>query len=224
MVLFLQMSGNKEVFDEVTKKSQDFFVRDEVTKNYTYAILQETNGGEMEAWLTFIRYQGNENALNHLQTQLESIKEWYIVDDMSTFDLELAFLVCEQTAKDMTRVDLNATLFHRKFDGKLQEVELGFKPHHSAERKMEKAFKILGYGKIENFLDEEDKPPEELEALAKNSSKSSDESASETESHSEDDKKKAEKSREKVRGNLPKIAMHPIPRYAKAKKHRKIRK
>src|SRR5688572_5638785 len=93
--------------------------------NYTYAILQETSGEESESWYYFIRYQGNEEALQHLQKQLEKI-DWYLLDDtdVCTFDLELDYLVCEKTAKEMTKVDLNHFSFHRKFDGKLQMVDI----------------------------------------------------------------------------------------------------
>ena len=127
----------------------------------TYAILQETSGEESESWLYFIKYQGNEDALSHLEKQLEKV-DWYIVDDLSTFDLETNFLVCERTAKEMTKVDLNYYSFHRKFDGKLKNIDLGFKDHHSNEKKMSKAFNVLGYGKIEDFIDQEDIDPEDI--------------------------------------------------------------
>ena len=140
----------------------------------TYAILQETSGEESESWLYFIKYQGNEEALLDLGKQLEKI-DWYIVDDLSTFDLETDFLVCEKTAKEMTKVDLNHCSFHRKFDGKLKKINLGLKDSYSNEKKMSKVFDVLGYGSIEDFIDQEDIDPEDI-ASEKDESEESEES------------------------------------------------
>ena len=90
-----------------------------------YAILMETNGKECESWYYFIRMKDNIEALKHLQKQLETV-EWYILDDLSTFDLELENTVSATTAKEMSKVDLNHYSFHRKFDGKLDTIHLGF--------------------------------------------------------------------------------------------------
>ena len=93
---------------------------------YTYATLQETNIEEHESWLTFIRYQENEDVLKHLREQLESV-EWHCEDedDMeSAFDLDTDYLVCNKTAKEITKLDLNCHMAHRKFDGKLKQINL----------------------------------------------------------------------------------------------------
>jgi hypothetical protein len=122
----------------------------------TYAILQETSGSESESWLYFIKYQGNEEALENLQKQLEQV-EWYILDDYSTFDLELKYKVSETTAKEMTKLDLNHTSPHRKFDGKLETViNFNIKDSDSNERKIKKINRILGFCGLENFIDMED--------------------------------------------------------------------
>ena len=176
------------------------------TVKYTYAILQETSGEECESWLNFIRYQGNEEALAHLEKQLDQV-EWYIVDDLSTFDVETKFLVSEQTAKEMTKVDLNHCSFHRKFDGVLQKIDLKFKPHYDNEKKIKKATDILGNGGIENFIDKEDIDPEDM---ADSSSSSSSESEK-----SEDEKPKESKPEPK------KDKKFDIPRKAQAKQRRK---
>lgn len=188
----------------------------------TYAILQETSGEESESWLYFIKYQGNEEALTHLGTQLAKV-DWYIVDDMSTFDLETDFLVCERTAKEMTKIDLNHYSFHRKFDGKLQKIDLGFKDHHNNEKKMSKAFDVLGYGKIEDFIDQEDLDPEDIVSRSESDSESDSESESESEStESEEESKK----KNKKKGKMPNVvskkpAKIEIPRFAKAKAKRR---
>jgi hypothetical protein len=126
-----------------------------------YATLLETNEAEMEAWMYFIRYEGNEEALRHLQNQLEQV-EFYILEGMSTFDLELDYLVSETTAKEMTKVDLNSHSFHRKFDGKLEMINFDFRKRDGNETKICKCFDILGYGQIEDYIDQEDIDPEDL--------------------------------------------------------------
>lgn len=190
----------------------------------TYAVLQETSGEESESWLYFIKYQGNEEALAHLGKQLEKV-DWYIVDDLSTFDLETEYLVCERTAKEMTKVDLNHYSFHRKFDGKLEKIDLGFKEHHSNEKKMSKAFDVLGYGKIEEYIDQEDVDPEDLNANTESESESETESESESENESGSESKSHDE-KTKKRGKLPEVVSKKppkveIPRFAKAKAKRR---
>lgn len=121
-----------------------------------YAILMETNGDEYESWYYFIKHEGNEEALNHLQEQLKQIEDMYILDGCSTFDLDIDHLVSESTAKEMTKVELNSITFHRKFDGKMSKIDLGFKPGDKNKRKLIKLFKKLGYGQIEKYVEDED--------------------------------------------------------------------
>lgn len=210
----------------------------ETKQEYTYAILQETSGEECESWLYFIRYQGNEEALQHLQSQLQSV-DWYILDDLSTFDLEIDHLVSETTAKDMIRVDLNHYSPHRKFDGVLKTVDLGLKAHYRNEKKMGKVFDVLGYGQIEDYIDNEEIDPNKVadeEESSDDDTSSSDEeedTSSEedqdtTTSSSEEEEDTTESSSEeekvtKKKGKLPKILekkTHEIPRVAKAKQAR----
>jgi hypothetical protein len=122
---------------------------------YRYAVLMETNGKEFESWYYFIRYEGNEEALRYLEDQLNSV-DFYIVGDLSTFDIDLEHLVSERTAKEMTLVEMNAYMFHRKFDGKLDMIDLGFKRNDKNEKKILKAFKKIGVGMIADYVDDED--------------------------------------------------------------------
>jgi hypothetical protein len=208
----------------------------ETNQEYTYAILQETSGEECESWLYFIRYQGNEDALKHLQAQLQSV-DWYILDDLSTFDLEMDHLVSETTAKDMIRVDLNHYSPHRKFDGVLKTVDLGLKAHYRNEKKMGKVFDVLGYGQIEDYIDNEEIDPNKVaddgdssEEDDTTSSEEDDTTSSEedddTTSSEEEDDDTTSSEEEKVtkkKGKLPKILekkTHEIPRVAKAKQAR----
>jgi hypothetical protein len=176
-----------------------------------YAILQETNGEECQSWYYFIKWNGNEENLRDLETQLEDV-EWYILDELSTFDLEIQYLVSERTAKEMTKVDLNSEGFHRKFDGTLRKVDLKFKKKYSDEKKMLKAFDILGHGQIEDYIGDEDIDPEDL---VDGSETESDVSLSEEDTSSSEDEK--EKPRKK--GGLPPgLANNNLPRFAKAKR------
>ncbi len=126
-----------------------------------YAILMETNTEESECWYYFIRVDGNEDNLQILKKNLESVDN-VIIDGVSVFDLEMDHYVSALTAKEMTKVDLNHTSFHRKFDGKLKKINFGFKKKDGNETKICKIFDVLGYGKIENFIDDEDLDEEDL--------------------------------------------------------------
>ena len=108
----LKMTSIKEKLGYIPSKKTDG----------DYVILMETSGEENESWYYFIRVEGNEENLQKLQTQLENV-DWYIIDDLSTFDLDLEHPISAQTAKQMTKVDLNHTSFHRKFDGVLKEID-----------------------------------------------------------------------------------------------------
>jgi hypothetical protein len=143
-----------------------------------YVILMETNGKECESWLYFIRKDGNEEALEHLYEQISKI-EWYIMDDLSTFDLDLKHDVSALTAKEMSKVDLNSYSFNRKFDGKLKMIDFRFKKKDDDEKMMCKVFDQLGYGQIEDYISDEDIDEEDLET-EKSDSSSDDESNSDS--------------------------------------------
>ncbi len=161
-----------------------------------YAVLQETNGKECESWMYFIKYDGNEEALEHLQAQIDNVEEWYILDDLSSFDLDLKHLVSETTAKEMTRLTLNRVAPHRKFDGKMKTIEIGIKEKDSNDRRLVRFFKKLGIGRIEEYVEDEDDPTEsecssdDGDAMEDSSSSSGTEyeyGLSDTESESEND-------------------------------------
>lgn len=152
-----------------------------------YAILMETNDAEFEQWYYFIRYDGNEQNLKELQSDLNRV-DWEIMEDLSTFDLEMDYLVTAQTAKEMTKVDLNAHSFHRKFDGKLKKIDFEFRKKDGNETKICKIFDTLGYGRIEDYISDEDVDDEDL---TDDDYSSSDESL--TSSSSEEEKYKNKK-------------------------------
>jgi len=127
----------------------------EEKKNDEYVVLMETNGKECESWYYFLRRTGNQENLLHLKQQLDLV-DWFMVDDLSIFDLDLTQSVSAQTAKEMTKLEINSIMFHRKFDGKLKKIDLGFKPKNSNIRKIEKTFDLLSYGQIEDYISDED--------------------------------------------------------------------
>lgn len=133
------------------------------THNMTskYAVIQEYNDKEMESWLYYIKYDRNEDNLNHLKHQLDSI-EWVVLEDCSVFDIDLEHLVSAQTAKEMTKVELNVHQWHRKFDGKLDKIDFEFKKKDNNETKICKIFDHLGYGQIEDYISDEDLDEEDL--------------------------------------------------------------
>ena len=166
---------------------------------YHYAVLMETNGKEYESWYYFIRYEGNEEALQHLSKQIESV-DFYVLDELSTFDLDLEHLVSEKTAKEMTKLELNAYMFHRKFDGKLEMIDIGLKKKDKNDKKIVRFFEKLGIGRVDDYVDGEDIDPEDL--ASDHSNDASDNSNSDTdynyeisESESEEETKKKKKKR-----------------------------
>jgi len=121
----------------------------------TFAILMESNENEVESWYYFLKVQGNEKALEYLNQQLEKI-DMVFEDDLNTFILETENLVSEQTAREMCKVDLNHTTFHRKFDGKLEMIYLNLKKRDSNLKMLKKINNKLMNQGIEHFIDEED--------------------------------------------------------------------
>ena len=139
-----------------------------------YVVLCETSGREFESWYYFIRYDDNVQALEYLQKQLEKI-DMYILDDFSTFDLDLDHFFSEQTAKEMTKLEVNSYQFHRKFDGKMSMISLGLKKRDDNDDMLEKLFDKLGLGQIEDYVESEDIDSDDLVSDSDDSDESSDE-------------------------------------------------
>ena len=160
-----------------------------------YAILMETNGEEYESWYYFLKVKGNEDNLKHLESQLDKV-DWYILDDLSTFDLELEKYVSAKTAKEMTKVDLNSNSFHRKFDGRLKKIDFDFKKKDGNETRICKVFDVLGYGQIDDYISDEDIDDEDLVTDDESTDNETvSESSSSEEEESEDERKDIKKKR-----------------------------
>lgn len=187
-------------------------------KDEKYVVLMETSGEECESWYYCIRYRGNEENLHHLQKQLETV-DWYILDDLSTFDLDLDHFISEKTAKELTKLELNHHSFHRKFDGVLDRIELNLRKRDKNEKKMVKVFDILGYGQIEDYIDGEDLDDEDLTDTPQSSSEeesSEDEEDEEDEGESENNENDSKQKRKK--GIPEALRTSNLPRFARAKR------
>ena len=190
-----------------------------------YVALMETNGKEFESWYYFIRREGNEEALKNLQDQLERI-DWFILDDLSTFDLDLDHSVSATTAKQMTKLEMNSYAFHRKFDGKLKTINFNFKKKDNSEnearneRMICKVFDILGYGQIEDYISDEDLDEEDLTDNNSSSDSDDDDDDTEDDSTDSDSNKKTEKSLGQ-KGLPPSLVKSNLPRFAKKKQRPK---
>lgn len=197
-------------------------------KSGQYVVLMETSAEECESWYYFIRKEGNESELVNLQKQLEKIK-WYIEEDLCTFDLDLENPVSAQTAKEMTKIDINAESFHRKFDGKLKPINFQFskKDEKSTLRMMEKVFDQLSYGQIEDYISDEDIDSDDLQSESESDDEPdySDESRSNTASSSSPSPKKPVVTAKPVTAGKPVISKStnnkPVPRPNNKKKKNK---
>ena len=140
--------------NEITNDLSDLHLK-EVNEQNKFATLVETSGEEMEQWYYFIKYNDNEKALKYLNDQLTKV-EMYIVDDLSTFELDLENLVSEQTAKEMIMLDINSYTDHRKFDGELSYIDFKLKKKDDNEDMLEKIHNKIAYGDLEKYIDKED--------------------------------------------------------------------
>ena len=126
-----------------------------------YAVLMETNDEDLEQWYYFIKVDGNEENLNYLHRQLEKV-DWELMEDLSTFELDMDYFVSAQTAKEMSKLTLNYGSDHRKFDGKLKKIDFDFKKKDGNETKICKVFDTLGNGKIDDYISDEDIDEEDM--------------------------------------------------------------
>ena len=193
---------NNDFVDDVITTNSNDNVSDKRTTG-KYAILMETNDEEFEQWYYFIKVEGNEENLEYLHKQLEKI-DWEIMEDLSAFELDMDYFVSAQTAKEMSKVSLNYYSDHRKFDGRLKKIDFDFRKKDGNETKICKVFDTLGYGKIEDYVSDEDIDEEDLCS----DSDSTDEESISSSSSEEETKKRTNKKlpssvlREKIRDKI----------------------
>jgi hypothetical protein len=147
-----------DVFNQLNKKvgtkTDSASVATETVK-YTYVVLQEVNESETESWQYFIRWEGNEDEIQHLHKIIQSI-DWIPIEECSIFYSNIDNRVSERTAKEMSRLDFGSKWRNRKFDGKLERINFGFKKRDRTIEKMHKIFDHIGYGQIEDYVGDED--------------------------------------------------------------------
>ena len=123
-----------------------------------FAILMETSGDDCESWYYFIKYNGNEEMLKKIKDQLDMIENCSMMDGINIFDIDIENLVSEQTARELCMVELNSVTYHRKFNGKLKEIDFKLKDRYDDIKKMQKIYDVIGNGDIDEFIDEEEIP------------------------------------------------------------------
>ena len=156
------MSTTEEkIIDNEVVDNKDDEVPEAWVEEDKWVVLCETSGKECESWYYFIKYAGNEKALNYLQKQLEKI-DMYILDDWSTFDLDLDHFFTKKTTEEMLKLEINSYAFHRRFDGKLDLINLDLRRKDDNEDKLEKVNDKLGYGRIEDYINDEYIDPEDM--------------------------------------------------------------
>ena len=149
-----------------------------VSSENRYVVLCETSDDEKESYYYFLKKNGNEKELEHLHKQLEAVGR-EVVEGLSTFDLDLENTVSEQTAKEMTTIEIN-TLYHRKFDGKMKYVDLKLRSTDDDVDRAEKCYEVIGDQGIENYVDGEDYEVEgDVEIVEDNSSEEESEDSDE---------------------------------------------
>lgn len=122
-----------------------------------YVILSETDSDICETYYYFLKYNGNEKAIKHLEDTLKPTEDSEIYDDVHVFDIDTEHLVCEQTAFEMCRVELNnSESYHRKFDGELAFINFDIEENDDDTAILCKIHNILSFGNISDFIDDED--------------------------------------------------------------------
>lgn len=168
-----------------------------------YAVLQETIPEEYVQVYAFIKYQGNEEALAFLDSQIQAVKWKVYRDDLSCFDIDMDNLVSEEVASAMIRLDLNVFM-HRKFDGTLRMIDIGLLPTDKNKKKISKFNDAIGDGRIDEWIDKEDKYEGTL-SCSMGSSESESESSSDSGYSSEEESG----SEEEEKRTIPKSAARP---------------
>lgn len=187
-----------------------------------YYILVETNAEEVESWYYFIRKDGNEEEIKQLKNDLDKVKEPEYIDDMSVFWIDIDKTVSAQTAKEMSKVELNSYQFHRKYDGKLKTIDFKFRTDKKEKQKriLEKIFDKLGYGKIEEYISDEDIDTDDMESLSESDTESdNDEIADMKDGVKEVEEEISELSIDTIKKRLPPgLVESDVPQWARSKK------
>ena len=173
-----------------------------------YAVMMETDSELYESWYYFIKCQDNMDNLMDLKKQIDSM-DMFIYKEYNTFDIELDHLVSANTAKEMIRLELNSGTFHRKFDGILKPVNLGFSQNDKNKRKLVKINRVLKNGRISKFISDEDVP---------SCASSNEDDDDDTDEEMFDSEKEVEKNSSTRK---PAVFNKDLPKFARHKHHKK---
>lgn len=125
-----------------------------------YVVLMETSGPDCESWYYFIKHDGNEDALRFLSSQLESIDMDVVYEDMSKFDIDIENLISLEAVNQFIMLELNSVMYHRRYDGKLEMIDFGFKKSAKDSKRLLIIDEMLGGGKIDMYVSDQYIPKE----------------------------------------------------------------
>lgn len=123
--------------------------------NRRYVVLKEQTDDSDNTMYNFIRFDGNEKALERLHKDLERVECWDWDYTNCAFELDIEHPVCEQTAREMCVITVNE-YYSRKFDGVLTPINFGFNESDSQKKVLKKITKCLYDGMIERHVTNED--------------------------------------------------------------------
>jgi hypothetical protein len=164
------------------------------TDEYTYAILSEINEETFDTCYSFIRYQGNEDALKELKETLDNI-DWYLLEELSVFEVVLEPLISEKTANELISLKFRNSCRHRKFDGKMKKIDFKFKKKDSNNKKIRKVFSKLNGSSLDDHIDGEvdyGDSSDEVEELEDEEDEDEEEEEEEEEESDEEEESKGE--------------------------------
>ena len=125
-----------------------------------YAVLMETSGPDYESWYYFIKYDGNEKALKFIKDQLDSIENDVVYDDMSKFDIDIDNLISLEAVNQFIMLELNSVMYHRRYDGKVDMIDFGFKKKDKDSKRLLIIDEMLSGGKIDIYVSDQYVPKE----------------------------------------------------------------
>lgn len=117
-----------------------------------YYVLVETSDEYLETAMYFIKKKGNENNMKHLCKQLDYIHTWEPIKNCSIFMHDYKNAVSETTAREMSRLQINAQLPYIIFDGILDKIDLEIEQEWSIVEQIRHVTEMLGSGKISRYI------------------------------------------------------------------------
>ena len=127
--------------------------RDEAAQISRYAILVEQHHYYTESFLSFIRWEGNEIALQTLRDWITSSFIKCPPENMSMFHLDLDTLVSESTAREMAATNVTLRWPPIKLDGTLILPVFGHSTHTPPLKYLKFLNKHFGSHRIGEYIE-----------------------------------------------------------------------